>query len=201
MRNVPVDEKRLVRDDAVSRKLLTSKSTDDLLPRVIPCMKRRASAESSAGWVTHDELLSRRQSTRCRRSFLFAMPKLMSSFDVPFVEDKFQLEIEEEDAYFTVRQGIDTTPVPSPTASAAITPTFSAPYFSFVSSPLRVPYMRRAASAFFSTGSDGASTPAEERRSTGTPAATAEQRHTSTHTADEVAALLARALPRGALSW
>jgi len=123
MRNFPVDGKRLVRDDAVSRQLLTSKSTTDLLPRAIPCMQRRASAESSAGWVAHEELLSRRQSTRCKRSFLFAMPKLMSSFDVPVVEDTLQLENEEEDDYSTARQGIDITPLPSSTASAAITPT------------------------------------------------------------------------------
>jgi len=192
MRRFPVDDKRLVRDDAVSRQLLTSKSTDDLFPRAIPCMKRRASAESSAGWVTHDEILSRRHSTRCRRSFAFAIPKLMSSFDVPFVEGKLQREIKEEDAYFTARQGIDITLVPSSTASAAITPTSSVPDFSFVSSPLRASYMGRA---FSSTGSDGASTPAEEQRST---AATAVQHHTSTHTAAEVATLLARALPRGA---
>ena len=95
MRSFPQDEKRLFRDDAASRQLLTSKSTDNLLPRAIPCMKRRASAESSAGWVTHEELLSHRQYTRCKRSCAFAIPKLMSSFDMPVVEDKLQLENEE----------------------------------------------------------------------------------------------------------
>jgi hypothetical protein len=200
MRNFPQDDKRLVRDDAASRHLLTSKSTDNLLPRAIPRMKRRASAESSAGWMTHEEFLSRRHSTRCRRSFAFAIPKLMSSFDMPVVEDKLELEIEEEDAYSTARQGIDITPVPSATASAAFTPTSSVPDLSFVSSPLHASYMGRAAPAFFSTGINSASTPAEERRSTGMPAATVEQRHANTHVEEEVAALLARLLPRGALS-
>ena len=201
MRSFPQDDKRLFRDDAASRNLLTSKSTDDLLPRAIPCMKRRASAESSAGWVTHEELLSHRQFTRCRRSFAFAIPKLMSSFDMPVVEDKLQLENEEEDAYSTARQGIDITPMPSSTASTSVTSTSSVLDFSFVSSPLRATNIGRAAPAFSSTGSDGASLPAEERRSTDASAATAVQRHTSIHTADDVAALLARALPRGAFSW
>ena len=201
MRSFPVDDKRLVRDHVVSRQLLTSKSTDNLLPRTIPCMKRRASTESSAGWVTHEELLSRRHFTRCRRSILFAMPKLMSSFDVPVVEDKLQLENEEEDACSTACEGISTTPLPSSPASAAITTTSSVPDFSFVASTLRASYMGRAAPAFSSTGSNGASPSVEVRQSTGTSAATVQQCHASIHAADEVAALLARALPRGAFSW
>ncbi|KAJ1487705.1 hypothetical protein T484DRAFT_1888665 [Baffinella frigidus] len=85
MQNVLLAVQRLVRDD-VSPKHSFSKSADDLLgagarQAALPVFQRCASAEGSAGWVTHEELLAHRHSKR-RQRCLLNLPKLTSSFDL-----------------------------------------------------------------------------------------------------------------------
>ncbi|KAJ1467780.1 hypothetical protein T484DRAFT_1921190 [Baffinella frigidus] len=86
MRNFVLAAPRLVRDDYVSPVQPRSKSVDDLLPRThakaaLPGFQRHASAEGSTGWVTQEELLARRHSTKRSRCAFPDFPKLMSSFD------------------------------------------------------------------------------------------------------------------------
>jgi hypothetical protein len=86
MRTFVLAVARVFRDDYVPPVHPRSKSADDLLPRTRakdapPGFQRRASAEGSTGWVTHEELLAHRHFTKCQRRALPDFPKLMSSWD------------------------------------------------------------------------------------------------------------------------
>ncbi|KAJ1474014.1 hypothetical protein T484DRAFT_1912084 [Baffinella frigidus] len=90
MRTFVLAVARVFRDDYVPPVHPRSKSADDLLPRThakateaaLPGFQRCASEEGSTGWVTHEELLAHRHSTRRQRRAVLDFPKLMSSWDV-----------------------------------------------------------------------------------------------------------------------
>ena len=132
MENITLAFPRLVRNDPIMMARLgrTSSQGDsttfDGRTAAPPVFNRCASAENSAGWVTHDALLALRHFTRRKRGSLFVVPKLMSSFDD--LNGGLLEEMAEEHARPAHQEikhhDVELAPAPS-AASAAFTPTSS----------------------------------------------------------------------------